>query len=136
MRKSEQSGFRVLISDHNESQRKPLAAYLASKGCIVDETCSGSAAWALLRSRPYDLVVLEMELRDVNGLELLRLMRRLNPSPLALLVADWKTEAVERMALALGAEDFFVKPYELADVHSLLIDRSRDIGDQSAAAGS
>ena len=136
MTKSDESDFRVLISDHNESQRKPLAAYLASKGCTVDQTHSGTATWALLRSRPYDLVVLEMELPDINGLELLRLMRRLNPSPLALLVADWKAEAVERMALALGAEGFFVRPYELADVHSLLIDRARDMVDQSAAAGS
>ena len=123
MSDSDQSGFRVLVSDHNESERKTLATFLESKGCCVDETSSGSATWAMLRSHPYDLVVLEMELRDVNGLEMLRLMRRLNPSPLSLLVANWKTEAVEKMAMALGADRFFVKPYEPGDVHTLLMER-------------
>ena len=131
MNNTSESAFRVLISDQDQALRKRLAIYLESRNCEVEHTSSGSNAWARLRRLSYDLVVLEMEMADVNGLELLRLMRRLNPSPVALLVAGWKTDAIERMALALGAEQFLVKPYAFSAVYDLLTDDARAVPDPS-----
>ena len=124
--------LRVLVSDKDSEFRQLLADYLGSKGCRVCQACSGTATWALLQQRSYNFVVLDLEMQDINGMELLRLIRRLDPGPIVLLVGSWKSPATERIALALGAEEFFVKPFRLSEVYDFLTEHAHPMGSLSS----
>ena len=103
-------GTRVLVVDDEPTVREVVAGYLRRDGHIVSEAADGPAALALLESDPPDLVVLDMMLPGVNGLDILRRIRQMGDMPVIMLTA--RTEESDRVAgLELGADDYVVKPF-------------------------
>jgi len=103
-------GTRVLVVDDEPTVREVVAGYLRRDGHIVSEAADGPAALALLESDPPDLVVLDMMLPGVNGLDILRRIRQMGDMPVIMLTA--RAEESDRVAgLELGADDYVVKPF-------------------------
>lgn len=100
--------------------RKSVARSLISREYRVDEAADGSSAWAMMRRRAYDLVVMDMQLSDISGLEMLRLMRRLEWSPSVLVTFDWYAPAIEKMAFALGADKCCLRQDALIFIDQLI----------------
>ena len=102
--------IRVLIVDDEPSILAAMAPLLRSRGYDVSTARSGRAALdALERDKP-DLIVLDLGLPDTDGIEICRLIRYGNATPIIVLSARGK-EADKVAALDAGADDYVTKPF-------------------------
>jgi DNA-binding response OmpR family regulator len=100
----------VLVVDDEPMVREVVARYLERDGIRVHEAHDGDAAMAWLRTNQPDLVVLDIMLPGVDGLEILRHLRARGDVPAILLSA--RVDEVDRvLGLELGADDYVVKPF-------------------------
>ncbi|MBI5500815.1 MAG: sigma-54-dependent Fis family transcriptional regulator [Deltaproteobacteria bacterium] len=101
---------RVLIVDDDAALRRLAGDVLAGQGYDLREAADGSAALALLRAQPVDVVVSDLRMPGLDGLALLAAARALPEPPVVILLTAYGTvpQAVE--AMRLGAFDFVEKP--------------------------
>jgi DNA-binding response OmpR family regulator len=103
-------GTCVLVVDDEPTVREVVVGYLRRDGHQVMEAEDGPTALRLLESEQFDLVVLDMMLPGVNGLDILRRIRSTGDMPVIMLTA--RAEESDRVAgLELGADDYVVKPF-------------------------
>jgi DNA-binding response OmpR family regulator len=101
---------KILVVDDEPTVREIVAGYLRRDGHEVAEAGDGVTALELLDADPPDLVVLDMMLPGVNGLDVLRRVRADSDIPVIMLTA--RAEESDRVAgLELGADDYVVKPF-------------------------
>ena len=115
--------MRLLVIEDDRALLTALGDGLAASGFAVDRAPSAECAFDLLRVNPYDLVVLDVGLPGVDGLTLLRALRR-SESAVPVLVLTARGEVADRVAgLDAGADDYVVKPFAfpelVARVHAL-----------------
>ncbi|MCD9625318.1 response regulator transcription factor [Rhabdothermincola salaria] len=100
----------VLVVDDEPTVREVVAQYLRRDGYAVHESGDGSDATQWLADNDPDLVVLDVMLPGVDGLTILKDLRRHSDVPVILLTA--RVEEVDRIVgLELGADDYVVKPF-------------------------
>jgi DNA-binding response OmpR family regulator len=126
---------RVLVVDDEPTVREVVAGYLRRDGHEVSEAADGTTALELVDRDHPDLIVLDMMLPGVNGLDVLRRVRTTSDVPVIMLTA--RSEESDRVAgLELGADDYVVKtfsPRELAARVNGVLRRTN--GRQAAAPG-
>lgn len=107
--------MRILVVEDDPAIAAGLCASLRDSGHAVDHLDDGRTASAALDDDGYDLLVLDLGLPSMDGTEVLQRLRRRH-SPMAVLVITARTELDERVrVLDLGADDFLVKPFALAE---------------------
>jgi serine/threonine-protein kinase len=120
---------RLLVVDDNDDNRDLLARRLERKGFEVDVAEDGAAALAAAEQVAYDLVLLDIMMPGMSGLEVLRRLREArSKAELPILMATAKTESEDVVdALAQGANDYVTKPLDfpvvLARIESHLLVR-------------
>ncbi|MBN2645909.1 MAG: sigma-54-dependent Fis family transcriptional regulator [Desulfuromonadaceae bacterium] len=112
---------RVLVVDDEESLRWVLSKALSRLGLTVDLADCGEAARRLLTAGGYDLVLLDIKMPDVSGLDLLEEIRKKLPRlPVIMMTAESSMKnAVE--AMKRGAYDYITKPFDLDALEALVI---------------
>jgi len=101
---------KVLVVDDEPTVREVVSGYLRRDGHEVAEAGDGVRALELVDADPPDLIVLDMMLPGVNGLDVLRRVRTNSDVPVIMLTA--RAEESDRVAgLELGADDYVVKPF-------------------------
>ncbi len=123
-RSSEPAGRRILIVEDDVSLGKFLSRALTLKLFAVEVSLDGEAAWETLQNCTYDLVILDLNLPRLDGMELLKRVRKEQPALRVLvLTARNRTEDLVS-ALEQGADDCLIKPFSflelLARVRGLL----------------
>ncbi|HEX5803807.1 MAG TPA: response regulator [Azospira sp.] len=111
----------LLVEDHAELSDW-LSRSLQQAGYAVDVLARGDHADHALLTQPYDLVILDLTLPGLDGLEVLRRMRGRSQSaqiPVLVLTARGQTEDKVR-GLNLGADDYLPKPFELNELEARL----------------
>ncbi len=108
--------MRILIVEDDELVADALRRGLAEAGFAVDRVASAEQAEAAFATEEFDLAVVDIGLPKVDGLSLVRRMRRAgNDLPVLILTArDALADRVD--ALDLGADDYLTKPFELPEV--------------------
>jgi two-component system, chemotaxis family, chemotaxis protein CheY len=111
---------RVLVVEDSVSARAFVRAVLEAPefavphdGCQVVEASSGFDAMRLLPRGPYDLIITDINMADINGLELVRFIRRSEhhrTTPL-LIISTLRAETDVERGLALGADEYLTKPF-------------------------
>jgi adenylate cyclase len=112
---SPESGPRtVLVVDDSEQNREMLSRRLQSRGYTVLTAEDGYRALELIRARPPDLVVLDIMMPDLSGLELLQCVRQAHSmSELPVIIATARDRSQDTVdALRLGANDYVTKPLD------------------------
>jgi DNA-binding response OmpR family regulator len=100
----------VLVVDDDPGIRQLLRLYLERDGHRVTEASDGRAALQLAETARFDLVLLDIMLPGIDGLEVCRRMRETTDTPIVLLTArSGDTDKV--IGLDLGADDYVVKPF-------------------------
>jgi two-component system phosphate regulon response regulator PhoB len=120
-------GPRILVIDDDCAIRALVSRALEAEQFRVEEAATGPDGIEAIRSRPPDLVVLDLGLPGVSGLEVLRELRRTSDLP-ALVLSGRGGEADRVAALEVGADDYVVKPFfarELAARVRCLLRRAR-----------
>ena len=113
---------RILIVDDNVDAADSLAALLRLLGAQVDIVYDGPAALTAHRAHGHDVVLLDLGLPGMNGLEVARRLRRPPHASQALLIAltGWGQEQDMQRSLAAGIDHHLVKPVNLSVLEALL----------------
>jgi two-component system phosphate regulon response regulator OmpR len=101
----------ILVVDDDGRLRDLLRRYLVGQGFLASVAADATEALEQLRRIAFDLVVLDVMLPDIDGVELTRTIRRTSELPVLLLTARGATEDRIR-GLESGADDYLVKPFE------------------------
>ena len=105
--------MRILVVEDEKLLCDGIAEDLELEKYTVERCYDGAEAYDLLLSESFDLLILDINLPDGNGLDLLRALRRESEVPVILLTAnDLETDIVA--GLELGADDYITKPFSLA----------------------
>ena len=103
---------RILVVDDEEPVRDVLCEYFESQGFGVEAAPDGEAALAALgRLRP-DLVLLDVRMPGIDGVEVLRRIRRADPDVPVIMVTANEDVALAKEMLKLGAFDYVAKPFD------------------------
>ncbi|MDD2463193.1 MAG: response regulator [Desulfobulbus sp.] len=100
----------VLIVDDEELIRETLRLDLLEQGYAVDAVASGEEALELLEKN-YGLIITDLLLEGINGLEVLRLAKELQPERAVFILTGHRELEAAIGALRLGADDYLIKPY-------------------------
>ena len=104
----------VLVVDDNEMNRDMLSRRLQRAGYEVAVAHDGHLALELTRDRRFDLILLDVTMPGVNGLEVLRILREAHTAtdlPIIMATAHRESEDIVK-ALAMGANDYVTKPLD------------------------
>ncbi|HEY1185561.1 MAG TPA: response regulator transcription factor [Bryobacteraceae bacterium] len=107
---------KVLIVDDDPAFRRALLTSLAASGFDVAEARTGEEALLVLRDRPCDIVLLDINMPGMGGIETCRRIRNLSPRIGILMVTVRDAEEDKVQALEAGADDFVTKPYRLREM--------------------
>jgi two-component system, OmpR family, KDP operon response regulator KdpE len=107
--------LKILVVDDEPPIRKLLRMGLTSQGYEVLDAPNGRIALELLAKKP-DLVILDLGLPDVDGLELLRTLRQRHESLPIVVLSSRGDEAGKVAALDLGADDYVTKPFGMDEL--------------------
>nr|WP_304524098.1 response regulator transcription factor [Demequina maris] len=108
-------GRTVLVVDDEENIRDLVGGYLRRDGFDVAEAASGEDALAVLARDPIALVLLDVRLPGIDGVETLRRIRRTSDVPVLMLTA--RAEEADRIVgLEVGADDYVTKPFSPREV--------------------
>jgi two-component system KDP operon response regulator KdpE len=106
----------VLIVDDERSIRLSLRTILSNLGFMIIEAARGEEAVALVRTAQFDVVLLDINMPGMGGVEVCRIMRKTSPFlPIVMLTVqgseDHKVEALDA-----GADDYITKPFQLREL--------------------
>ncbi|HET9215518.1 MAG TPA: sigma-54 dependent transcriptional regulator, partial [Terriglobia bacterium] len=113
---------RILIVDDEPGIRQSLKGVFEDEGFITDSVASGEECLRKIVDSAYDLVLLDIWLPGIDGIETLRRLREASPSTRVIMISGHATIATAVTATKLGAYDFIEKPLSLE--HTLLIARN------------
>ncbi len=110
----------ILIIDDDDQLRKSFEKLLIGEGYSVQSAASGESGLAMIRDEPPELVILDMRLPGMNGLETFEQINKSDPKlPVIIMTAYGTTEtAIE--ATKKGAFDYVLKPFEIPDMLSVI----------------
>ncbi|RJG42979.1 MULTISPECIES: response regulator transcription factor [unclassified Mesorhizobium] len=110
--------MRILVVEDNVTLANGLAAVLRGSGYAVDIVGDGASAVAVLATERFDVVVLDLNLPEMDGLDVLRTMRaRQNNASVLILTARSAFEDRVK-GLNLGADDYMIKPFDVGELEA------------------
>ncbi len=106
----------LLIVDDEQSMRQLLTLVFGREGHKVRAAENGRHAMDLLRVEPAELIISDVKMPDMGGIELLRESRELLPDVALVLMTAFATVETAREAFKLGADDFIQKPFDVDEL--------------------
>ena len=115
--------MRILLAEDHPAVAASIATGLRQEGAAVDVAPDGGRALFLARVHPYDVVVLDRDLPEVHGDDVCRALNDEQPETKVLMLTASRTTEDVVQGLALGADDYLLKPFRfdelVARVHAL-----------------
>lgn len=118
---------RILVVDDEPSIREVLSKTLALAEYDVDVANDGQAALERLRAAEYDLLITDLKMPGVDGLTVIREVRRSNPAIPIIIVTGYSTESSAIEAINLGVSGYLTKPFR---VPRILAAAAKALGEQ------
>ncbi|WHY29535.1 response regulator transcription factor [Bacillus wiedmannii] len=107
--------IRILIADDDKEIRNLLKIYLERELYMVDTAVNGEEALQLFNQNNYNLVILDLMMPKVDGIEVCRKLRNKTNVPILLLTA--KNHEIDKiLGLSIGADDYITKPFSIHEV--------------------
>jgi len=110
------SALRVLIVDDEQSMRDMLRIVLRREGYHVSVARDGKEAIEILRNHPVDLLLSDIRMPEVSGVDVLRVAKDLNRDIIAIMMTAFASTDTAVEALRLGANDYFTKPFSMDEL--------------------
>ena len=113
--------MRILVVEDNVSLRDLVVAHLQDRGFATDAVGAGGEAVSAAGSTPYDAMILDVGLPDMDGLDVLRALRGNAQADVPILILTARDSVEQRVAgLDAGADDYILKPFNLAELDARL----------------
>src|SRR5215468_3165140 len=114
---------RILIADDQEMMRDSLAATLAREGHEIVAAGDGPAAVSKLEAGRFDLLITDLKMPKMTGIELLAEAKRLRPDMPVVMMTAFATVQTAVEAMKLGAYDYIQKPFDGEEI-KMLVERT------------
>lgn len=108
--------IRILLVDDEVSYVNVLANRLAKRNIFATRTYSGTEAIQTLRKEDFDVVILDLKLEDMDGIEVLKIMKKMVPDIYVIMLTGHGSEEAAREGIKEGAYDYLTKPCALAEL--------------------
>jgi DNA-binding response OmpR family regulator len=113
--------LRVLIVDDEAELVSALQERLNLRGFQASGVTTGAEALSLLAETPFDVVLLDLKMPGVGGLEVIRRIKAEQPGLQVILLTGWGSEEDAEKGKALGAYDYLMKPVGISDLVRVLL---------------
>jgi two-component system OmpR family response regulator len=110
--------LRILIAEDDAALAEALRFSLTQSGYAVDWVSNGTAADELLKNDVFSLLILDLSLPRLDGVEVLRRLRRRDTSLPVLILSGREKPEEKVLGLDLGADDYLVKPFSLSELQA------------------
>lgn len=121
----------ILVVDDEKEVCRTLYHGLGSKPYKVLTATTGNEALAKVKKHSPDLIILDMNLPDMDGQEVLRSIKEINPEIPIVALSDDRSRRLRKEAVDLGAYDFLLKPFTLSEIWRV-VQEALGGGDHSA----
>ena len=111
---------RILIVDDELSMRDFLSILLEREGYYTDQAENAEKALKMLDSLSYDLIISDVNMPGLDGLALLKLVKRTAPETAVLVITAFSTSEQAVEAMKLGAYDYLAKPFKVEEIKVLV----------------
>jgi len=129
LREEPKPGIRVLLVDDEAGYTDVLANRLRKRGLAVSKAYSGGEALRRMRGEVFDVAVVDLKMPDMDGIELLRILKMMDPALQVIMLTGHGSASACREGMSLGAYDYLTKPCELEE----LLDKIRAASEKAAA---
>lgn len=113
---SEKSRAKILVVDDEASIREFLQIMLKRERMQVDLAENGKLAWEKVQNEEYDLIISDIQMPEMSGIELLAKVKERDPNALMLMITAFGSTETAVEAMKLGAFDYLTKPFKIEDV--------------------
>ena len=107
---------RILIVDDEKSIRLSLTDELEDDGYVVSTAANGEEAFKILAEKDFDLIITDLVMEGIDGIEVLRKAKALDPVLSVLILTGYGNLETAIAALRLGADDYLLKPCEIDEL--------------------
>ena len=107
---------RILVVDDERSMREMLEILLRREGHDVRVAENGTRAVALLQSQPFDMLISDVKMPDVSGIEVLRTAKQVNEQIIGIMITAYGSKDSIQEVLRLGAADYLDKPFNVEEL--------------------
>jgi DNA-binding response OmpR family regulator len=108
--------MRILVVEDERKVAEMVARGLKADRYAVDVAADGDAGWAMVNTYGYDLILLDLLLPGIGGLELLKRIRRRDPTVPVLVLTAMDSTATKVENFEAGADDYLTKPFAFAEL--------------------
>ena len=103
--------LKVLVIDDESVICEACHMVLSENGHAVDSCMTGKTGLLAIERGAYDVILLDMKLPDVDGMEILKIVREKKPAPFMIVMTGYSTISNAVEAMKLGAADYLSKPF-------------------------
>ena len=129
---------RILVVDDELTVCKSIRKVLVREDCEVDMALSGEEALRKETDEPYDVMIVDLMMPGLSGMDLLKLLKARNPKARIIMVTGYPTMKNTLQAMQLGAMDFLPKPFLPTTLRNLVaaaLEAGDDKPEGSGASG-
>lgn len=108
--------IKLLLVDDEEGYVDVLANRLRRRGMDVTKAYSGAEAIQAVGRENFELIILDLKMEDMDGLEVLRMYNRMNLAAKVIMLTGHGSQRAAREGIRLGAFDYLTKPCELEEL--------------------
>lgn len=123
-----QNKHQVLLVEDDSTSRRLYKYLFANAGYTILEAEDGIAALELLSQHPCELIITDLHMPRMNGMQFTETIRRIYPSIYVIMITAFSTPDTEKQALRIGVDDYLAKPFDFEKleqrVRSFFADRT------------
>ena len=113
---SERTLYRVLVADDEPNIRDMLSFFLEQHNFVCSQAGDAESAIVIARDEKFDLIVMDVRMPGVSGMEALRAIKQDDPAQAVMMITGTTGAEAADEAMTLGASDFVTKPFSLQDM--------------------
>ncbi len=112
----------ILVVDDEHSMREFLEIMLNKEGYQVATAAGGGEAINLLKKRDFDLVITDIRMKEIDGLEVLKKCKELHPNTIVIMISAYASTSTAVEAMKWGAYDYLPKPFKVREIKTVISD--------------
>ncbi len=117
---AENTAYKILVVDDEKSLRELLSILLQREGYRVDQAADGATAFSMAQETAYDLIVSDIQMPKMTGIELLRQLRDQGDDVTIMMITAFSSTEEAVKAMKLGAYDYITKPFKNDEIRLVI----------------